>query len=272
VSLVQRPATAPAAVWDDALAARTVATSVRAAAPAIAATADQRGTTVSRDYQRRAPEARTTTADADPARARADSRDRTSRSSARSAKTSRPARSAGPVSAARRSDRQALAAAEVQATRRDAAIAEVEDDAEAYAAALVARAWTLPLASGSYRLTASFGMSGSLWSSDHTGLDFAAPSGTPLVAVASGVVTETGYAGAYGNQTILTLEDGTEVWYCHQTSIAVSPGQQVASGQVIGSVGSTGNTTGPHLHLEVRPGGGDPVDPYSSLVAQGLNP
>ena len=115
-------------------------------------------------------------------------------------------------------------------------------------------------------------MSGGMWSSNHTGLDFAAPSGTPIVAVANGVITETGSAGAYGNQTIQTLADGTEIWYCHQTSIDVSPGETVTAGQQIGSVGSTGNTTGPHLHLEVRPGGGDPVDPYQALVFHGVAP
>ena len=115
-------------------------------------------------------------------------------------------------------------------------------------------------------------MSGGMWSSDHTGLDMATASGTPIVAVANGTITETGSAGAYGNQTIQTLEDGTEIWYCHQTDIGVSPGDTVSAGQQIGTVGSTGNSTGPHLHLEVRPGGGDPVDPYQALVFHGLKP
>ena len=64
-------------------------------------------------------------------------------------------------------------------------------------------------------------MAGGLWSSNHTGLDFAAPTGTPIVAVANGVITKTGSAGAYGNQTIETLDDGTEIWYCHQSEIGV---------------------------------------------------
>ena len=115
-------------------------------------------------------------------------------------------------------------------------------------------------------------MAGGLWSSNHTGLDFATASGTPIVAVANGVITKTGSAGAYGNQTIETLDDGTEIWYCHQTTIGVSPGERVIGGQQIGTVGSTGNTTGPHLHLEVRPGGGDPVDPFQALVFHGVTP
>lgn len=56
------------------------------------------------------------------------------------------------------------------------------------------------------------------------------------------------------------------------TLIYASVGDQVSAGDVVGSVGSTGNVTGPHLHLEVRPGGGDPVDPYAALIAEGLAP
>jgi len=133
----------------------------------------------------------------------------------------------------------------------------------------VAPTWTAPL-SGSYRLTGRFGSSSSLWSTVHTGLDFAAPYGTPLVASTDGVVTFAGYDGAYGYKTVVTLEDGTELWYCHQSTMAVGVGERVAVGQVIGYVGTTGNTTGPHLHLEVRPGGGDPVDPWSHLSGHGV--
>ncbi len=122
-----------------------------------------------------------------------------------------------------------------------------------------------------YRLTATFGSAGSLWSSDHTGLDFAAPEGTPVLAVGAGVVTEVGYDGAYGAKTVVTLEDGTEVWYCHQSSQSVAPGEQVAAGDVLGAVGSTGNTTGSHLHLEVRVDG-EPVDPELALADWGIDP
>ena len=111
-----------------------------------------------------------------------------------------------------------------------------------------------------------------LWASVHTGLDFAAPTGTPIYAVAGGVITETGWDGSYGNKTVERLPDGTELWYAHQSSIGVKVGQQVLGGQTIGAVGSTGNTTGPHVHLEVRPGGGDPVDPYQALVFHGVTP
>lgn len=168
------------------------------------------------------------------------------------------------------SAKKVIKAAEAQAKERNAALAKFAQRAEQQAAEIALNKWVLPL--DGYRLTATFGQSSGLWSRTHTGLDFAAPSGTPIRAVANGVITETGYAGAYGNQTVQTLEDGTEVWYAHQTSFAVSPGDTVRSGQVIGTVGSTGNSTGPHLHLEVRPGAGDPVDPYTALSVHGLNP
>jgi murein DD-endopeptidase MepM/ murein hydrolase activator NlpD len=124
----------------------------------------------------------------------------------------------------------------------------------------------------SYDLSAGFGLTGPLWETEHGGQDFSAAAGEPLVAVADGVVAEVADAGPYGLRTILELADGTEVWYCHQTDVTVEAGQQVGVAEVIGSVGSTGNSTGPHLHLEVRPGGGSPIDPVDWLRAAGLTP
>jgi murein DD-endopeptidase MepM/ murein hydrolase activator NlpD len=123
-----------------------------------------------------------------------------------------------------------------------------------------------------YHLTGRFGDVSSLWSSVHTGLDFAAPSGTPIHAVMAGVVTATGFDGRYGNKTVLRLANGTELWFCHQSAVEVRVGERVRAGQLIGYVGSTGNVTGPHLHLEVHPHGGDPVDPEPWLRSRGLRP
>ena len=160
--------------------------------------------------------------------------------------------------------------AEDQAAERNAALKSLGRAAEARAGEIAKNQWKIPTTG--YHLTARFGMAGGLWSSNHTGLDFAAPTGTPITAVANGVITKTGSAGAYGNQTIETLDDGTEIWYCHQSEIGVRVGQVVTGGQQIGLVGATGNTTGPHLHLEVRPGGGDPVDPETALSYHGVKP
>lgn len=123
-----------------------------------------------------------------------------------------------------------------------------------------------------YHLSAGFGAAGQLWEADHTGLDFGASSGTDLVAVADATVTEVADAGAYGLRTILTLEDGTDIWYCHQLASLVSPGESVEIGELIGLVGSTGNSTGPHLHLEVHPAGSGATDPAAWLAAAGMAP
>ncbi|MCF6377779.1 M23 family metallopeptidase [Nocardioides KLBMP 9356] len=128
----------------------------------------------------------------------------------------------------------------------------------------------LPLAS--YSLSAGFGLTGPLWEAEHGGQDFGTYVGDQIVAVAAGVVTEVSYAGPYGLRTIVTLPDGTEVWYCHQTAVSVWLGESVDVADPIGTVGSTGNATGPHLHLEVRPGGGSPIDPMDWLRAAGLDP
>jgi murein DD-endopeptidase MepM/ murein hydrolase activator NlpD len=129
--------------------------------------------------------------------------------------------------------------------------------------------WVLPTVG--YHLTARFGQTG-LWSSIHTGLDFAAPSGSPIYAVANGVITSAGYDGAYGNKTVETLPDGTEIWYCHQSTIGVEVGDKVIQSEQIGTLGSTGHVTGPHVHVEVRPGGGDPIDPYPEFLYHGVTP
>ena len=167
-------------------------------------------------------------------------------------------------------DSQLVAQAEQQAEQHDAALAQLAQQAETQAKKIARNAWVLPL--DSYHLTARFGEYSGLWSHYHTGLDFAAPTGTPIHAVAGGTVTSTGYDGSYGNKTVVTLDDGTELWYCHQNQFGVSVGDVVRSGDLIGYVGATGNVTGPHLHLEVHPGGGDPVDPFTALEVHGLHP
>ncbi len=132
--------------------------------------------------------------------------------------------------------------------------------------------WSLPVAS--YVLTARFGQCSSMWQSCHTGLDFAAPTGTPIMAAAPGVVVAAGFGvhgGSYGNLTEIDNGAGVHTWYAHQSAIQVTVGQQVQAGQVIGLVGATGNVTGPHLHLEVRVNG-TAIDPFTFLTKQGLRP
>ena len=175
----------------------------------------------------------------------------------------------GTDSVGEETDPELVALAEKQMAERAAKLEEMRNAAEKQAAKIKENKWVLPLAS--YQITATFGQYG-LWASYHTGLDFNANSGDPILAIANGTVTETGYDGAYGNKTVVTLDDGTEIWYCHQTSIYVSVGDRVNGGENIGTVGATGNVTGSHLHLEVRPGGGGPVDPFQAFVEHGIVP
>lgn len=124
----------------------------------------------------------------------------------------------------------------------------------------------MPLPDGQYRVSTLFGVAGPMWSSGyHTGLDLGASDGTAVLSAADGTIVETGDGGAYGNLTKVRHIDGVETWYAHQSRFAASTGATVKAGQVIGHVGSTGNTTGPHLHFEVRVGG-QTVDPSPWLA------
>ncbi|MDW5598003.1 peptidoglycan-binding protein, partial [Conexibacter stalactiti] len=100
----------------------------------------------------------------------------------------------------------------------------------------------------------------------HTGLDFPAASGTPIGAAGRGIVGFAGWnSGGYGNLVVVRHRLGYETWYAHMSRIAVSVGQSVAGGSVLGWVGSTGRSTGPHVHFEVRLFG-TPIDPVPRLL------
>jgi Peptidase family M23/Putative peptidoglycan binding domain len=100
----------------------------------------------------------------------------------------------------------------------------------------------------------------------HTGLDFPEPKGTPIHAGGVGVVSFAGLnTGGYGNLVVVTHRLGFESWYAHMSQIAASVGQRVSGGVTIGYVGSTGHSTGPHLHFEVRHFG-TPIDPTPYLL------
>jgi murein DD-endopeptidase MepM/ murein hydrolase activator NlpD len=114
---------------------------------------------------------------------------------------------------------------------------------------------------------------GSSWSRGyHTGVDFLAPTGTSVKAVAAGKVVTAGWGGSYGYQVVIKHADGRYTEYAHLSAISVTAGQSVGTGQRIGRSGSTGNATGPHLHFEVRtgPGFGTDVDPLAYLRAGGV--
>lgn len=101
-------------------------------------------------------------------------------------------------------------------------------------------------------ITSRYGESSRLRKSTHTGLDISATTGTDIKAVASGTVTCAKYSGSYGNLIKIDHGNGVETWYGHISKMYVKVGQEVKAGDVIAAVGSTGNSTGPHLHLEIR--------------------
>lgn len=113
-------------------------------------------------------------------------------------------------------------------------------------------------------ISSRYGVSSRIRSSNHTGLDIASPSGTPIKVVAAGTVTCASYNGAYGNLVKVNHGNGLETWYAHTSKMYVSVGQEVEAGEVIAAVGSTGNSTGAHLHLEIRIDG-EHVNPQNYL-------
>jgi len=120
------------------------------------------------------------------------------------------------------------------------------------------------------RLTSCFCMR---WGTMHQGIDIAAPTGTPIVAPDAGVVIEAGPASGYGNVIYLQHENGDVTVYSHMSEVLVDAGQIVEGGEVIAEVGSTGFSTGPHLHFEVHPGGrdADAIDPAGWLLERGID-
>ncbi|PZF91257.1 hypothetical protein C1I99_23625 [Micromonospora deserti] len=194
-----------------------------------------------------------------PALAAADSVDTVDTPTGRAAALS-AAITSGQAELTRQQQEETRLRQEIDRRVRLATAAESAGDPAAYRGGRLGR----PLAG---RLTSRFGNRFDpyyhVWQL-HAGIDIAAPTGTPILAAAGGRVTRAGWYGGYGNYTCIDhgRADGQRLSTCygHQSRLLVSPGQRVRAGQVIGLVGSTGASTGPHLHFEVRLGG-RPVDP-----------
>ncbi|MFF7792056.1 peptidoglycan DD-metalloendopeptidase family protein [Streptomyces sp. NPDC007991] len=129
--------------------------------------------------------------------------------------------------------------------------------------------FALPVAR--HGLSAYYGQSGINWMSLHTGIDFPVSYGTTVMAATDGTV-RTQWNSAYGNMMIVTAKDGTETWYCHLSTYTVPSGTTVKAGDPIARSGNSGNSTGPHLHFEVRPAGGSAIDPLPWLRSHGIDP
>ncbi|MFF1561397.1 M23 family metallopeptidase [Streptomyces sp. NPDC058279] len=159
-----------------------------------------------------------------------------------------------------------------------AGLVAAQAQAQAQAAVTAAKpalAWSKPVAH--YTLSATFAQAGGLWAHKHSGQDFACPIGTPVHAASAGVVVKAGPNGggdgpAYGNAIVIRHANNTYSQYAHLSRIQVRIGQKVAMGTQIGLSGNTGNSTGPHLHFEIRttPNYGSAVNPVAFLRKVGI--
>jgi murein DD-endopeptidase MepM/ murein hydrolase activator NlpD len=134
----------------------------------------------------------------------------------------------------------------------------------------VTQPWVAPVEK--YQLSAGFGSGGERWVNRHTGQDFAVPIGTPVRAVGAGRVVSVSCGGPFGIAIVIQHPDGYCTHYAHLAAVTVDQGEQVSTGQWIAQSGTTGNSTGPHLHFEVRvtPEAGSAVDPVPWLAARGV--
>lgn len=147
--------------------------------------------------------------------------------------------------------------------------------ADTSVAAKKAASWVDPVKK--YTLSARFAQSGSMWNSTHSGQDFAVASGTQVVAAHGGTVVKAGGNGAgdgsaYGNAIVIKHGNGRYSQYAHLSRIQVKVGQVVTTGQRIALSGSTGNSSGPHLHFEIRTTAnyGSAIDPVAFLRSKGV--
>ncbi|MET7756381.1 M23 family metallopeptidase [Streptomyces sp. NPDC005389] len=143
-------------------------------------------------------------------------------------------------------------------------------------AAKKAAAWVKPVTA--YTLSASYNQGGAMWAHKHSGQDFAVPVGTPVKAAGTGTVVKAGPNGggdgpAYGNAIVVKHANGTYSQYAHLSKIKVHIGQKVLVGQQIALSGNTGNSSGPHLHFEIRttPNYGSAVNPAAFLRSHGVS-
>ncbi|MEV0640792.1 M23 family metallopeptidase [Streptomyces sp. NPDC050619] len=164
------------------------------------------------------------------------------------------------------------AAADATSVATTASAVQVQSKA---AAAKKAASWIDPVKK--YKLSAGFNQSGSMWQSTHSGQDFAVASGTQVLAVHGGTVAKAGGNGAgdgpaYGNAIVIKHGNGTYSQYAHLSRIDVKVGQVVKTGQHIARSGNTGNSSGPHLHFEIRTTAnyGSAIDPAAFLRAKGV--
>lgn len=141
---------------------------------------------------------------------------------------------------------------EVATANVESAAKEIKEDSENKDALAVINNIKLSVLPVTGRITSRYGESSSLRRSTHTGLDIACTTGTDIKVVSNGTVTFSGKKGSYGNLIIVDHGNGVETWYGHCSKLYSNVGDAVTAGDIIAAVGSTGNSTGPHLHFEIR--------------------
>ncbi|MBL3806047.1 MULTISPECIES: M23 family metallopeptidase [Streptomyces] len=188
-----------------------------------------------------------------------------------------PGAAAGAVAA--QADAQSKAAQAVEQSKKEAPEAKQDSkkaaEKKAEKPAKKKSSWTVPVNDAT--ISATYGTGGDRWTNKHSGQDYAVSVGTDVHAAHSGTVVKTGGNGAgdgpaYGNAVVVKHADKTYTQYAHLSQINVSPGQTVKEGQKIALSGNTGNSSGPHLHFEVRtgPNYGSAIDPAAFLHSKGL--
>jgi murein DD-endopeptidase MepM/ murein hydrolase activator NlpD len=177
------------------------------------------------------------------------------------------------VQAAAAAKAKAEAAAKDAAQAKAVAASRTAERAKLAAAkaAAAAKAYVTPVAHPT--ISENFGVPGPWAAGYHTGTDFAVNVGTAVHAVTSGTVVSAGWQNAYGNTVVVHLSDGRYALYAHLSHIGVQAGQHVAKGAQLGKSGNTGNSTGPHLHFEIRTSNayGAVVNPVTYLKQHGAS-
>ncbi|BFO14133.1 hypothetical protein SHKM778_05210 [Streptomyces sp. KM77-8] len=200
--------------------------------------------------------------------------DTTAASGAASAVEAQAAAQANAAKAQAAKAEKAAQAKKAAAEKKAAKAAAAKKAAKA-AAKKKAVSWVDPVKS--YKLSASFAQNGGMWAHKHSGQDYAIPTGTKVMATHGGTVVKAGPNGAgdgpaYGNAVVIKHGNGTYSQYAHLSQVDVKIGQVVKTGQKIALSGNTGNSSGPHLHFEIRttPGYGSAVDPMKFLRGKGV--
>ncbi|MGN6752511.1 MAG: M23 family metallopeptidase [Intrasporangium sp.] len=168
---------------------------------------------------------------------------------------------ASDVDTAVEAARKAEESKKAEAAKKAAAARQAAEDARQQA-----QRWVSPLSN--YTLTSGFGWR---WGRMHPAQDLAAPVGTPVHALSTGTVIFSGWSSqGYGYMVQIRYWDGTVSWFAHNSRLLVNIGDEVAPGQVVSYSGNTGNSTGPHLHLEIHPQGAGSVPPRAWLAQKGV--